>query len=364
VVIAPDKFKGTLTAASAAEAMAEGWRSARPDDDVVLLPMADGGDGTAAVLAGKLPDPRWVSVPSVNAVGLPHPGRYLRSGDLAVVELAEICGIADLDKLDPLSAHTIGLGIVIAAAIRAGSRRLLIAPAGSASTDGGTGALSALGAQFVGYRGILPVGGEGLPNLARVDRRRLLPVPAEGVQILVDVDAVLFGPAGAAAVFGPQKGADEAAIRHLDRGLRRLAEVLGGDPDAPGAGAAGGAAYGLACWGADLVPGAQAIAELIGLPEALRSADVVLTGEGRFDQTSLTGKAVGHVLDLAGGERTHVVAGSVSDDLVGDRAIAAVSLTELAGSGGAALAEPARWLRLAAAKIAAGSSAEASDVPP
>ncbi|MGX7677380.1 glycerate kinase [Jatrophihabitans sp. DSM 45814] len=351
ILIAPDKFKGSMTAHEAAGAMARGWRSVRPDDDVTLLPMADGGDGTAAVLGAVLPDPHWVNVPSVNAIGLPHQGRYLRSADLAVIELAEICGIAGIPQPEPMSAHTIGLGIVIAAAIRAGAGRLIIAPAGSASTDGGTGALAALGAQFVGYHGSLPVGGGGLTNLARVDRRRLQPVPDGGVDVLVDVDAVLFGPNGAAMVFGPQKGADEDQLRVLDQGLRRLAEVLGGDPDQPGAGAAGGTGYGLANWGARLVPGAAAVGDLIGLPRAVDEADVILTGEGRFDDTSMTGKVCGYVLGLAGASRTRLIAGSIVGGLA-EVVQDAVSLSGLAGSTEAAMAEPERWLSTAGAQLA------------
>jgi glycerate 2-kinase len=278
VLIAPDKFKGSLPATDAAAALASGWRSARPDDEVALLPMADGGDGTLVVLAQDWPTASWVAVPTVDAVGTPRLGRYLRSGDTAAVELAETCGIAGLSPLEPLGAHTIGLGIVLAAALRSGARGLVVALGGSASTDGGAGALSALGAQLIGTGGLLPVGGRGLTRLAAVRADRLLPVPAGGVRVLVDVRAPLFGPSGAAYVYGPQKGATEAQVGELDRGLRRLAAVLGTDPDRPGCGAAGGTGYGLAHWGAELVPGARTIAELAGLPDAIRRADLVITG--------------------------------------------------------------------------------------
>jgi glycerate kinase len=349
VLIAPDKFKGTLPAVAAAQALAEGWRRIRPDDELVLLPIADGGDGTAVVLAEALPGSSWMSVHTVDAVGRPHPGRYLRAGDTAVVELAEICGIAGLDPLEPMDSNTLGLGIVLSAALRSGAVRLVVALGGSASTDGGTGVLSALGARFVGYGGVLPPGGVGLTNLARADLSRLVGLPPGGVEVLVDVTAPLFGPSGAATVFGPQKGASPDEVEELDRGLRRLAEVLGFPPDLPGAGAAGGTGYGLACWGACLVPGAEAVGTLIGLPSALASADLVITGEGAFDESTLAGKACGHVLASAGADRTFVVAGSVSESMARDRVL---SLTDLAGSTEAALAEPADWLVEAGAQLA------------
>jgi glycerate 2-kinase len=391
VLVAPDKFKGTLPAPAAAAALAAGWRSARPADEVTVLPMADGGDGTLAVLAQDLPAAEWVAVPTVDAVGAPQPGRYLRAGTTAAVELAETCGIAGLSPLDPMGSHTIGLGIVLAAALRSGAQSLVVAIGGSASTDGGAGALSALGAQLVGAGGLLPVGGRGLARLVAVRVARLVPVPPGGVRVLVDVQAPLYGPSGAARAFGPQKGAGEAEVAELDRGLRRLAAVLGSDPDRPGCGAAGGTGYGLAYWGAELVPGARAIAELVGLPDAVRRADLVITGEGRFDAGSLTGKACGYVLQAAAGSGvpTLVVAGSVdggmaalvSESVAGALAgsvpgsvarplpgpvaesvpesvagslpgTGLVSLTELAGSSRAAEDDPVRWLHMAGRQAA------------
>ncbi|MEU2614053.1 glycerate kinase, partial [Micromonospora sp. NPDC007271] len=184
-----------------------------------------------------------------------------------------------------------------------------------------------------------------LADLAEIDATGLLPAPPGGVRLLVDVTAPLAGPAGAAAVYGPQKGAGPADVALLDAALRRLAELAGGDPDEPGAGAAGGTAYGLAAlWGARIVPGATSIAELVGLADALADADVLLTGEGRFDQTSLTGKVVGSLLDAAGPDvRVGVAAGQVTG-LVPASVSAAVSLVELAGSIDAALHDAARWL--------------------
>jgi glycerate kinase len=352
VLLAPDKFKGSLSAPSAAAALAHGWRSVRPDDELVQLPMADGGDGTLAALATGRPDANWVPVPTVDAVGAAHLAHYLQYGDTAAVELAAICGVAGLSALNPMGAHTIGLGIVLAAALRSGARRLVVALGGSASTDGGAGALSALGAQLIGAGGLLPVGGRGLSRLQAVRADRLVALPAAGVQVLVDVEVPLFGPSGAAHGFGPQKGATEAEVAELDQALHRFAAVLGTDPQLPGCGAAGGTGYGLAYWGAELLPGAQAIGELIGLPAAVRRADFVLTGEGRFDAGSFAGKTCGYVLETAraSGVPVLVVAGSVAADASGPAAAAGLgrdgllSLTELAGSARAAQQDPVRWL--------------------
>jgi len=199
------------------------------------------------------------------------------------------------------------------------------------------------------------VGGRGLAGLAAVHTGRLVALPPDGVQVLVDVRAPLFGPSGAASVFGPQKGADPEQVAELDAGLRRLAAVLGADPSRPGCGAAGGTGYGLAYWGGELVPGAAAIAELVGLADQVARADLVVTGEGRFDAGSLTGKTCGQVLQLAAeaGRPALVVAGSVAPGMEGIApGVALTALTQLAGSERAALADPERWLAEAGRRAA------------
>jgi glycerate kinase len=351
VLVAPAKFEDLVDSPAAAQALAEGWRRSRPDDDLVLLPMVDGSAGTGGVLAGLLPDASWIPVAAVDAIGRPKMGRYLRAGDIAVVELAEICGIDGVDPLNPMGAHTIGLGILLAAALRDGVAEVFVALAGSASTDGGAGALSALGARFVGRGGVLPVGGEGLPNLARVDCRWMSQQPDRGVHVLVDIDSPLFGPNGAAYADGPHKGASPEQVSELEKGLRRLADVLGGEPEAAGAGAAGGAGYGLACWGGRLVPGADAIADLIGLPTAVASADVVLTGLGVLAErpTGQAGQADEYVIARAGSRPTFVVARSVAESRRGPNVI---SLEDVAGSDAFVRAEPERWLADAASRLA------------
>ena len=190
-------------------------------------------------------------------------------------------------------------------------------------------------------------------GLAAADLTGLRPPPAGGVTCLTDVTAPLLGAAGAAAVFGPQKGADPAQVARLEAGLARLVAVLGGDPDAPGAGAAGGTGYGLAtAWGAELTLGAPQLCRLAGLYGELAGADLVITGEGRFDQTSLTGKVCGTVIDAAAvaGVPVALVAGQVSGAL--PRGIEAVTLAGLAGGTAPALASPERWLRAAGRHLA------------
>lgn len=354
VLFAPDAFKGTVDAAAAAEALAAGWLEVRPGDEAVVLPLADGGEGTLDAVERAVPGA--VRVPVADVVG-PH-GRavdasWLRLPDgAAVVELAAVCGLPLLDRPDPLGADTAALGVVIADALRSGVSELVVAVGGSASTDGGTGALGVLGARLLDGAGrALPPGGGALDRLASADLSALAPMPPGGVQVLTDVRNPLLGPRGAARTFGPQKGATAEDVAVLEAGLRRLADVLGGDPEQPGAGAAGGTAYGFAATcGAQLVPGAARIAELAGLDDALARADLVVTGEGRFDATSLNGKVVGAVLHAAmraaGTPGVAIVAGSVAATPP-TGVVAYEDLTLLAGSPGEARADAARWLRRA-----------------
>jgi len=365
VVIAPDSFKGSLSADRVAAALADGWHSARPGDEVVRLPVADGGEGTLDVFAAAVPGARRHSVAVTGPDGRPVDAEWLALPDgAAVVELASGSGLPLLGaRRDPLGAHTVGLGQLLAAALDdQATRQIIVTLGGSASTDGGTGALAALGARFLDAAGAsLPPGGGPLRGLASVDLIGLRPPPPGGVLCLTDVDAPLCGPRGAAAVFGPQKGAGPADVRALDDGLRRLAGLLAGDPDAPGSGAAGGTGYGLAvAWGARLVPGAATVAEHAGLPAALADADLVITGEGRYDATSLTGKVVGGVLNLAAARAAGPVPVLLVAGQLGcpppDTVRGAVALAILAGGVRAAIAEPERWLTVAGADLASAAT--------
>ncbi|QEO10386.1 glycerate kinase [Protaetiibacter larvae] len=355
IVVAPDSFTGSISALDAARAISEGWRAVRPDDEVILLPQADGGVGTLEVVSAAVPDavPHDAG-PVAGADGRPNPGRWLELPDgRALVELAEGVGLPLMARPDPLGASTRGLGELLGRVMDAGATHLVVGLGGSGSTDGGTGALAALGARFLDAEGReLPDGGAALGRLSRIDATGLRTPPAV-LELWCDVEAPLTGPRGAAAVFGPQKGATPDDIALLDAGLRRLAAVLGGDAHEPGAGAAGGTAYGLrTAWGARLASGSRAIAALTGLDAAIVDAELVITGEGRVDASSLSGKVVGAVVRDAdaAGVPVALVAGSVDPAVGGSRA--ALALVDLAGSRAAALADPARWLAAAGRELA------------
>lgn len=375
IVFAPDSFKGSCTAADAARALAEGW----PGADAVLRPMADGGEGTldafATAVEGARRTPVRVTGPlgfGVDAAWLWLPPTDDAPQGTGVVELASTSGIELLGAVRrPWDASTLGFGQAIAAALAHGVSRLVLGIGSSASTDGGTGLLTALGARFTTtYGGSIAPGAGGLAEVAAADLTKLRSLPEGGVEVLTDVTNPLLGERGAAAVFGPQKGLDADGVRRADAGLARLVEVLRAlpgdslaeaaarhaDPDEPGAGAAGGAGYGLLAWGAELVPGSARIAELTGLAEAIRGADLVVTGEGSFDGQSAAGKVPGHVLELAreAGVPVALVAGRVAPDADTSAFAHVISLTELAGSPDAALADPERWLTEAATVLARG----------
>ena len=362
VVIAPDSFKGSLPAAAVAEAIAEGWRAERPRDSLVLFPQADGGEGTLDAIEASNPFAvRHAVVDVTGPDGRPTPGEWLElPGGIAVVELAQSSGLPLMAAPDALGATTRGLGEVIRAALDAGATALVIGLGGSASTDAASGALMALGLRLLDERGqLITDGGGALATIAGIDRIGLLRPGA--VTLLTDVDAPLLGSLGAAAVFGPQKGATPAQVVELDAALAHFAAMFGGDPQARGAGAAGGAGWGFAtAWGATIVPGADYVAELGGAGAAIQAADLLLTGEGRFDAQSLGGKVVGQLIRRAGprGVRVGVIAGQVDIDIDKDVDkdmdidVWTTSLTELAGSIEAAMKEPVRWLRIAGARAA------------
>ncbi len=298
VVVAPDKFKGSLTAPAVAAAVARGLLSFRPDAEVVELPMADGGDGTVDVALAAGWDP--VEVEATGPTGEPVLATYAVRGREAVVELADVVGLRRLPSTgpDPLGASTYGLGTVLRRAVDRGARRIIVGVGGSASTDGGAGMLQALGVRLVDAAGVdLRPGGGQLRDLATVDLTGLDPRFREvAVVIASDVDNPLLGPAGAAAVYGPQKGAAAGDVRDLEAGLTRLAQVMAEETgrdcaDMPGSGAAGGASFGaLAVLGARLEPGIALLLDLVGFANVVRGAVLVITGEGSLDEQSLRGK--------------------------------------------------------------------------
>jgi len=272
VVIAPDKLRGTYTAEEAAAALARGWSGVRPNDRLVEVPLADGGEGTAAAILGARGGV-WREAEVHDALGRPGTARFARLADgTAALDVAEACGaarVADAPR-EPIGASSRGAGELIRAAIEDGALRIVIGVGGTASTDGGVGLRAGLG-----------------------------PVPDE-VELVaaLDVENPLVGPAGAARVFGPQKGASAEQVLELEERRRGLEMPTA---DRPGAGAGGGIGAMLMLLGAAAVSGAALVASEVGLPDALRDADLCITAEGRIDRQTLRGKIVGHVADLCRG---------------------------------------------------------------
>ncbi|MBT1630877.1 glycerate kinase [Curtobacterium flaccumfaciens] len=343
IIVAPDSFKGTATAASIAAAVRDGWLTERPGDDVVLVPMADGGEGTLDAFETAVPGSVRVPVTVTGPAGTPVDTHWLRlPDDRAVVELAATSGLPLLDAPMPDTATSRGFGEAIAAALDAGATGLVLGIGGSASTDGGRPVLEALGLDSEG-----------------ADTGGLRALPPLGVTVLTDVTSPLLGPTGAAAVFGPQKGiTPDRVVSFDDRLATWAARFPDVDPDTPGAGAAGGVGFGLLVWGATLAGGAAAVAEVLGLPALLDGADVVISGEGCFDGQTAVGKVPSVVRDLiaahAPGARSMLVAGAIEAPL--DDYSAAASLTVLAtqttGEPDDALADPLRFATIAGQRLA------------
>jgi glycerate kinase len=298
VVVAPDKFKGSLTAREVAARVAAGIAAEAPDVEVVQVPVADGGDGTldAAFAAGY----ERVAVRAQGPTGSPVDTAFAAYEGVAVVEMADVSGLRLLlpDRLDALRAGTYGTGEVVRAALDHGCRTVVLGIGGSASTDGGAGMLQALGARLLDAEGRdLGPGGAALGDLERLDLDGLHPALAETKVIVAsDVDNPLLGPNGAAAVYGPQKGASEADVATLDAALSRWADVVEaavplGARDRPGAGAAGGVGFAaMAVLAAELQPGIRLVLDLVGFDRHLPDAGLVITGEGSLDAQTLSGK--------------------------------------------------------------------------
>lgn len=311
VVVAPDKFKGCLTATQVAEALSLGLLDVRPDLQVVRLPVADGGDGTvAAALASGY---NRIEVDATGPTGEPVQTSYALDGSRAVVELADVVGLARLsqNRTNPLGSSTFGFGQVIGNAIAHGATAIVLGIGGSASTDGGAGMAQALGARLLDDAGReLPLGGAALVSLRRIELSGLRSRLA-GVSFVVasDVSNPLLGPTGAAAVFGPQKGAGQEDLERLEAGLSVWARVV---TDAtgldharhPGAGAAGGTGFAATTLlGAELRSGIDLVLDLVDFAGAVAGADLVITGEGSLDEQSLAGKTpigVAHAAVRAG----------------------------------------------------------------
>jgi glycerate kinase len=303
VLIAPDKFKGTLSAGAAAAAIARGWRQVRPQDTLVLLPITDGGDGFGEVVGRSLGGIRQ-SVRTIDAAHQACRARWWHADSIrtAVIESAEVIGLARLkrDRFHPFELDTFGLGSVLRTAADRGVKRCLVGIGGSATNDGGFGLARALGWQF------LDRPGRSLARWTELDGLHdLRPPPGTlgftQLLVAVDVQNPLLGPRGATRVYGPQKGLRPADFRHAECCLRRLAKVMTDRfgrrfERQPGSGAAGGLGFGLLAFaGGKLVPGFDLFARQADLARCLRGADLVLTGEGALDDSTFMGKGVGQI---------------------------------------------------------------------
>lgn len=313
LLLAPDKFKGSLTAAEVAAHLAAGFRRALPGVEIDELPVADGGEGTvqAALAAGFSP----VTLTATGPLGEPVTTRYAVRDRTAVVEMAAVTGLemVEPDDVTARRATSRGLGELIAHALDHGATTVVVGVGGSASTDGGAGMLAALGARLAGPDGELPDGGDALRAVTTVDLAGLHPRLATAELILAsDVDNPLLGPRGAAAVYGPQKGADPVAVADLEASLAAWVSALeraGADrarerADAPGAGAAGGVGYACLLLGATRRPGVDVVLDLASFDRRLAGVDLVVTGEGSLDEQSLAGKTPMGVAEAAA---THAV---------------------------------------------------------
>jgi glycerate kinase len=369
VVVAPDKFKGSLSAAEAADALARGLRRGMPGVRVVEHPIADGGEGTVEMVLRH--GFRAVTLAVQGPMGAPVTATYALRGETAVVEMAAAAGLDRLpggapDDSAARTASTYGVGELIRDALDRGARRVVLAVGGSATTDGGAGMVAALGGRLSTASGpVRPEGGAGLLAVERLDLDGLDGRLAEAtVVVACDVDNPLTGPSGAAAVYGPQKGAAAPTVELLDRALGRWADVVAAATgrdlrERPGAGAAGGLAFGAAALlGAEIRSGIEYLLELSGFAATVAGADLVVVGEGSLDEQSLRGKGPVGVAAIAAraGARVVAVAGrsSVAADRLRDLGIAAVhTLAELEPDPGRSMRHAADLLETIAERIAA-----------
>ena len=325
IVLAPDKFKGSLTASQAVEALARGVRAAAPSAEVVAFPMADGGEGIVEALVTATGG-AFHHARVTGPLGEPVDARFgvLGDGRTAVVEMAEAAGLALVprDRRNPLVATTRGVGELMRAAADLGVHRILVGIGGSATNDGGAGLAQALGFRLLDADGCeIGPGGGALARLDRIEAPASSPFAGLEIAVACDVANPLCGPEGASAVYGPQKGATPEMVAQLDRGLARLAEVVARDrgasiADVPGSGAAGGLGGGLIAFaGGRLQPGIALVIDAVGLAETLRGADLCLTGEGALDAQSAFGKTAVGVAERARslGVPTFAIVGSIGD---------------------------------------------------
>jgi glycerate 2-kinase len=363
VLISPDKFKGTLTAAEAAEAIAKGWRRTRPQDAVELLPMSDGGDGFGEIIS-RLLGARRQTLRTVDAAHRECRANWWwePQSATAIIESARVIGLAQLPRgrFHPFELDTFGLGALVQAAARRGAKRCLIGIGGSATNDGGFGLARALGWEFMGSDRKPIARWTGLGDLQEIRPPRKMPARAMKVIVAVDVQNPLLGPRGASRVYGPQKGLRPEEMKEAEAALRRLAGVLRKQfaldcARIPGAGAAGGLGFGLLSFlGGKPERGFQLFAKYARLEKRLRAADLVVTGEGSIDRSTMMGKGVGELALMCRQHRVPCLglAGIVTEPGKARRLFrAARGLTELT-SAEEALQQPAFWLERLASQTA------------
>ena len=364
VLIIPDKFKGTLTAQEAAQAMASGWRTSRPEDELELLPMSDGGDGFGEILSNLIhAEPQLIK--TVDAAHRPCDACWWwhAATKTAIVEAARVVGLAQLPpgKYHPFELATEGLGEALKAAAANGAARCLAGIGGSATNDGGFGMARALGWQFFGKHDEKIVRWTELRTLAQVrppDTTRLF----DEFVVAVDVQNALLGPSGCTRVYGPQKGLRPDDFEFAERCLEQLAAIMARELHVecaaePGAGAAGGLGFGLRCFaGARLAPGFALFARQANLAERLQTTRLVLTGEGAIDASTLMGKGVGELAQLCREASVPCLGfGGVLTDAEGASKLftAAYAITPDLTNREEALGQPALWLEKLAAKVSA-----------
>jgi len=362
ILIAPDKFKGTLTAGEAAQAIARGWAKARPDDRLELLPMSDGGDGFGEIL-GCLLGTKIQTTKTVDAAHRPIQARWWwePKSKTAVIESAKVIGLAMLlpGKFHPFELDTFGLGAVIRAAAAKGAKRCVVGIGGSATNDGGFGLARALGWEFMDGQGDLIGRWTELHRLAQVrapKRRRWF----EKLIVAVDVQNPLLGVRGATRVYGPQKGLQTSELAVAEKNLKKLAQTLDGKSKfhlQPGAGAAGGLGFGLLAFlGAHAEPGFDLFASYAKLEARLHGAELVITGEGSLDESTLMGKGVGQLARRC--RRLKIPCFGLGGGALGSSSVRRAfkevhALVDLVGVA-KAKAKPAYWLERLAARVAAG----------
>ena len=305
VFVAIDSFKGSLTSVQAGEAVKRAVLRLDENSEVVVKPLADGGEGTVAALSGG-PDTEVVELTVAGPLMTPVSAQYciLKKTNTAVIEMAAAAGITliSADQRNPLETTTYGVGQLIADAIKKGCRRFIVGIGGSATNDGGTGMLSALGFEFLDKNNDpIAFGAKGLADLHHIKKDGALPQLGQcSFQIACDVVNPLCGPQGCSAVYGPQKGATPDMILKMDSWLRYFAQLAQADPDLPGAGAAGGLGFAFSAFtDAVLRPGIEIVMEELEFEKEIMQADIIVTGEGRLDCQTVMGKAPIGVARLA-----------------------------------------------------------------